>query len=114
MDEIETERTLVVIRPTADYGVTVNGIGLWPGDPEDQRGYTIKREGDWTVFYNFRTGHAEIYYFPQKDGRPEATVLYLVFSAFAFIALLFPWHYTLCMLLGVAGIILILYGFSWI
>lgn len=73
----------ICVRPTADRGVTVNGIGIWPGEPEDERGYTVKIEGNITVSFNFNTGHAESFcYHPKEypESRFEAVVLYMLAS----------------------------------
>jgi len=85
----------VVVRPAPDYGVTVNGIGLWPDGPKDRRGYVTATNDNMTVCFNFSTGHAEVYYHERPDGNPAHVVVYLFFSTLilgaALIAALWWW-----------------------
>ena len=86
----------IVIRPAPDGGVTVNGVGLWPDGPKDDKGYVYGSKGPWTARYNFETKSAEASYHGDDPLAGPRVVTWIVgacvLAAIAFlVSLYFGW-----------------------
>jgi len=94
LDNEDTFSNGVVVRKAPDYGVTVNGLGIWPDGEKDDRGYVMSSNYDMTVYYHFENNLAEVRYHSNSNGVVE----WILLSFFALIFCCFLLFLYVCFL----------------